>query len=145
MTKMLLVVSGKYPHIGPLTSKYRIFSFNTLNVPPAPALSAYHGCVIWRCVVQSLWMSRRIPMQPRESVPISHWKFDLPDYLAWIISYICSIKGFLKSLPMNYDPWSYIVYVGQVYMVNHVVSTKFAIFIARLSLYCIILKHPVMR
>ena len=45
---------------------------------------------------------------------------------------------------MNYDPWSYVISVGQGYLVNHIVSTKFEIVIARLSFYFFISNHPVM-
>ena len=44
---------------------------------------------------------------------------------------------------MNSDPWSYVIYIGRGYVVNHVVSTKLSIDITLLSSCCIILNHPV--
>ena len=44
---------------------------------------------------------------------------------------------------MNYDTWSYVIYVGLGYLVNQVVYTKSVIEIAVLSSYCVIFNHPV--
>ena len=44
---------------------------------------------------------------------------------------------------MDCDPWTYTISVGLGYLVNHVVSTKFAIDIALFSSYCVISNHPV--
>ena len=44
---------------------------------------------------------------------------------------------------MSYNPFSYVDSVGLGYLVNHVVSAKFAIDIALLLSYCAILNHPV--
>ena len=60
-----------------------------------------------------------------------------------VIPYSISIRDFLKSRPMNYDPWSYMISVGLGYLFNKIVSTKFTIDIALLSSYCVILNHPV--
>ena len=60
-----------------------------------------------------------------------------------VIQYSISIRDFLKSQPMNYDPWSYMISVGLGYLFNKIVSTKFTIDIALLSSYCVILNHPV--
>ena len=49
----------------------------------------------------------------------------------------------MNSLPINYDPWSYMISIGLEYLVNHVVSTKFTIDIALLSSYLIDPNHPV--
>ena len=43
----------------------------------------------------------------------------------------------------NSDHWSYVIFIGIEYLINHIVSTKFAIDIAILSSYCVILNHPV--
>ena len=60
-----------------------------------------------------------------------------------VILHYVPIGYLLISLPINYDPWSYMISIGLVYLVNHVVSTEFAIDIAVLSLYCVILNPPV--
>ena len=39
--------------------------------------------------------------------------------------------------------WSYVIYIGLGYLDSHVVSTKFVIVISLLSLYSVILNHPV--
>ena len=44
---------------------------------------------------------------------------------------------------MDYDPWSYEIYVGPGHLVNQIISTKSAIYIAFLLPYCIILNHPI--
>ena len=49
----------------------------------------------------------------------------IPDYL--------SIRSSLNSWPINYDPWLYYVSIFHGYLVIHVVSTKFATVISRLS------------
>ena len=54
-----------------------------------------------------------------------------------------SVRDFLNSRPINYDPWSYVIYIGLGYLDSHVVSTKFVIDITFLSLYCAISNHPV--
>ena len=59
------------------------------------------------------------------------------------IPYSVSIRDFPNSLPINYYPWSYIIFNGLVRMVNRVVSTKFAIDITIFSSYIVILDHPV--
>ena len=51
--------------------------------------------------------------------------------------------GFPNSLPINSDPWSYVIYVGHGYLVIHLVSTKFTIVITSWSSYCVISNHPV--
>ena len=51
------------------------------------------------------------------------------------IMYYLSIGYLMNSRPMNYNPWSYMIYVGQGYLVKHIVSTNLAIVIAHLSLY----------
>ena len=38
---------------------------------------------------------------------------------------------------MNFYPWSYVISVDLGYIVSHLVSTEFAIYIAIFSLYCI--------
>ena len=60
-----------------------------------------------------------------------------------IIPYWSLFRNFLKSWRINSDPWSFVIYVGIIYLVNHVVSAKFVIDISDLSLYCVILNHPV--
>ena len=60
-----------------------------------------------------------------------------------VIPYSFSIGDFLILLPINYDPWSYVIYIGLGYLVNYVVSTKFTIGIALLLSYCVILNHHV--
>ena len=57
--------------------------------------------------------------------------------------YSISIKYFLSSWPINYYPWSYMISIGLGYLVNHVVSNKFAIDFALLLSYCVILNHSV--
>ena len=41
------------------------------------------------------------------------------------------------------DPWSYMISSGLGYLINHVVSTKSATYIALLSQYLVIMNHPV--
>ena len=60
-----------------------------------------------------------------------------------VIPYYYSINDLMNSQPINSDPWSHVIYVGLVYLVNHVFSTKFAIDIDLLSSYCVISNHPV--
>ena len=60
-----------------------------------------------------------------------------------IIPYYSSIRHFMSSCLMHFDPWSYVISVGLVYIFNHIVSTQFTIYIARLLSYCVILNHPV--
>ena len=60
-----------------------------------------------------------------------------------VIPYYFSIRDFLNSLLINSDPCSYVISVGLGYLVNHLVSTDFAIDIALLSSYCIILNYHV--
>ena len=62
--------------------------------------------------------------------------------LAVILSYL-SIRDLLNSCPINSDPWSYVISIGLGYLDIHVVSTKFAIDIALLSLYSDISIHLV--
>ena len=50
-----------------------------------------------------------------------------------LIPYSYSINPFLNSWPRNSPPWSYVIYIGQGYLTRHVVSSKFAVFIAFLS------------
>ena len=45
----------------------------------------------------------------------------IPDY--------SSMGYFMKSIPINDDPWSYVIYFGQGYLVIHLVSTKFTMVI----------------
>ena len=44
-----------------------------------------------------------------------------------VTSYYISIRDFLNSLPINSDPWSYVISIGIGYLDSHIVSTKFAI------------------
>ena len=60
-----------------------------------------------------------------------------------VILYSYSIRDFLDSLPINSDPWSYIISIGIGYLINHIVSTKFTIYIAIFSSYLIDPNHPV--
>ena len=62
-----------------------------------------------------------------------------------LIPYTFSIKIILNLRPRNYLPWSYVISTGHGYWTSHVVSTKFAIFIALLLLYFVISSHPFMR
>ena len=59
------------------------------------------------------------------------------------IPYSVSIKIFLNLRPKNSPPQSDMISIGQGYLVIHVISTKFAIFIALLLLYCVISNHKV--
>ena len=59
------------------------------------------------------------------------------------IIYSSSIKGFLNSWPINYDPWWYVIFIGQGYLVNHVVSTNSAIDTISLLKYCVFSNHSV--
>ena len=61
-----------------------------------------------------------------------------------LIPYSCSTNLFLNSLPRIYPPHSYVISTGHGYHTRHVVSTKFAIFIAFLFLYCVIPNQLVM-
>ena len=47
-----------------------------------------------------------------------------------VIPYSYSIRYFLNLLPINSDPWSYVISVGLGYLVNHIFSNKFAIYVA---------------
>ena len=60
-----------------------------------------------------------------------------------VILYSVSIRYSLNSWPINYDPWSYMIFICLGYLVNHVVSTKFAIDIAILLSYFVISNYPV--
>ena len=64
--------------------------------------------------------------------PISHWKFYCQLYWLGFNSILLLKKLFLISWPKHYDPWSYLIFVEQVYLVIQVVSTKFAIVITNL-------------
>ena len=71
--------------------------------------------------------------------------YRLPEEVCLVlIPYSCSTKLFLNSRPRNSPPQSYVISIGRVYHTNHVVSTKFAVIIAFLFLYCFIPKHPIM-
>ena len=59
------------------------------------------------------------------------------------ILYLFSIKSFLNAWTRNSFPWSYVIIVGLGYLHNHIFSTRFAIIAVYLSLYFIILNHPV--
>ena len=54
------------------------------------------------------------------------------------ILYYFSIGYLLNSLPINSATWSYMISIGLGYLDSHIFSTKFAIDIALLSLYCVI-------
>ena len=60
------------------------------------------------------------------------------------IPYSFYIIVFLNSRLRNYDPQSFMFSVGQVYLVNHIFSTKFVTVINFLSSHCVILNHLVM-
>ena len=57
--------------------------------------------------------------------------------------YSVLIKYFLNSWPINSDTWSYVIYIGLGYLLNHVVSNNLKIDIAILLSYCVILNHHV--
>ena len=57
--------------------------------------------------------------------------------------YLFSIKILLNSWPMNYDTRSYAMLIGQGYLSNHVVPTKFSTVIDLLVLYWIYSNHPI--
>ena len=65
------------------------------------------------------------------------------EYILVLIKYSSSIKLFLNFWPRNYLPWSSVISTGHVYRTRHVYSTKLAIVIAFLSLYCITSNHPI--
>ena len=49
-------------------------------------------------------------------------KVGYPDGLGLdVILYYFSIRGFLNSWSIMYDSYLHVIYVGQVYLVNHVV------------------------
>ena len=52
-----------------------------------------------------------------------------------LMPYYFSIKVLLKLRPVNYDPWSYVLSIGQGYLSNHVVSNNLTIVIFFLSEY----------
>ena len=58
-----------------------------------------------------------------------------------LILYSFSIRLFLNSLPRNSPPWSYVISTCYGYRTSHIVSNKFAIVIALLSMYCVTLNH----
>ena len=60
-----------------------------------------------------------------------------------VILYSVSIRDFMKLWLINYDPWSCMIYIGLEYLDIHVFSTKFAIYLSLLSLYCAISNPPV--
>ena len=63
----------------------------------------------------------------------------LPDKLGLdLIPHSYSIRHFMNSRRNNSDPWSYVILVGQGYLVRHVVSTKLVMVIAHFSQYCVI-------
>ena len=55
-----------------------------------------------------------------------------------VIPYSVSLRDFMNSRPINSKPWSYVISIGLGYLVNHVVSTKFPVYIALLLSYCAI-------
>ena len=60
-----------------------------------------------------------------------------------LIPHSCYIKLLLNSWPSNYPPRSYMISTGHGYWNSHVVSTKFAILIDFLSLYCNTTNHAI--
>ena len=60
-----------------------------------------------------------------------------------VIPYSLSIRYLLNSLPMNSDHCKYVISIGIRYLDSHIVSTKLAIDITILLLYCVILNNPV--
>ena len=60
-----------------------------------------------------------------------------------VIPYYVSIRDFMNSWPINYDPWLYFIYIGLGYLDNHIVSTNFVIDTNPLSLYCSTSNYPV--
>ena len=60
-----------------------------------------------------------------------------------VILYSYSIRDFPNSRPINYSPWSNLMYIGLGYLDSHKVSTKLAIVIALLSSYSKTSNHPV--
>ena len=62
-----------------------------------------------------------------------------------VIPYYLTIWYFMNSWLIKSDPWSYMISIGLGYLVNHVVSNKFAIYIALLTSYYVILNHPATR
>ena len=60
-----------------------------------------------------------------------------------VILYSYSIKDFMSSWSINSFPWSWVISIGLGYLESHAVSTKFAIYMALLSLYCAISKHHI--
>ena len=61
-TNMLLVSSGNCPHRGGCTIRYYNWAHNDVKWPPAPASSAYQGCVTCGCASQRFQMIGRITM-----------------------------------------------------------------------------------
>ena len=84
-------------------------------------------------------------LEPGEFFPVFHLKLDSPKILDWLIYCIFFNQGFLIPGPINSDSWSYVIFVGQGYLVNHVNSTKLLVFIAHVLLYFSILSQTVTR
>ena len=54
-----------------------------------------------------------------------------------------STRDFLNSRPINLDPWTYVIFVGQGHLIIHIVSIMFMMIITHFSSYYIILNHLV--
>ena len=103
-----------------------------------------HGPYQYTWVYFLLYVST---MLPKNKWIVSNVALEVvfPDELFFaLIPYYFSIRVFMNSWKINADPWSYEISVDQGYLVIHIVSTNFAIFIAHLSLYCVISNHRVM-
>ena len=90
-------------------------------------------------------------LKVRTRIPITLWIYsNIPLEVGFtkaigleVILYNFSSRYFINSWPINSDLWSYVISIGQWYLANHVVSTKFAININILLSYYVILNHPV--
>ena len=82
-------------------------------------------------------------LEQSEFIKISYWNTDYATCFARIIYHIILQLGISEIMTNNFNPWSYVIYDGQGYLVNNVVSTKHVVDIARLYSYLIILNHPI--
>ena len=56
---------------------------------------------------------------------------------------VLGLSVILNLLPINFDPWAYVISIGLGYLDRHAIPTKFVIDVVILSLYCVISNNPV--
>ena len=108
-----------------------------LLIQPTMGHTHLHRCL-------SCFISVQGYLKPSALFPISHCKLDYLMRFVWL-KYHSILQVVFSELVMNkYDPWSYMIYCGQSYLIIHTLWTKFATVIARLFSYFVISNHPKM-